>query len=250
MRLVRDARDVELPHDRQHRPRARSHVRPKHTVPAPRARHLLHRTAKVVMTLEHSPDPFAPLALSVLLDLRVTATQRVRRRQVRPHLRGLLGRRREYACGHLLARGSCAHRGLSGVGVCSRKLPPTSKGLASSSPHATQPPDITPLRLVAMEPHPCGFGAQACSDCTALGLACVPPLEGEQGGVCGALDAGASPDGAPTCGPATCGGCCASGVCVSGTAPAECGSHGLALLSQVRVVRGGERTRIADESCG
>jgi hypothetical protein len=84
-------------------------------------------------------------------------------------------------------------------------------------------PGLTPIA--------CGFGAQSCDDCNALGLACVPPLTGEQGGVCGVLDAGASPDGAPACGPATCGGCCASGVCVSGTATAECGSHGQACVS-------------------
>jgi hypothetical protein len=74
----------------------------------------------------------------------------------------------------------------------------------------------------------CGFGGQSCTDCTGLGLACVSPMAGESGGVCGVLDAGTTTDGAPACGPANCLGCCAGSVCVAGTTNASCGSHGLA----------------------
>jgi hypothetical protein len=73
----------------------------------------------------------------------------------------------------------------------------------------------------------CGFGGQACTDCTAIGLDCIVSLS-DGGGACGSSDAGSIPDGAPACGPETCVGCCAGGVCVAGTASASCGSHGLA----------------------
>jgi hypothetical protein len=74
----------------------------------------------------------------------------------------------------------------------------------------------------------CGFGGQACTDCTAIGLDCVSALSGSGGGVCGPSDAGLPPDGAPACGATTCAGCCAGGVCAAGTAIGSCGSHGLA----------------------
>jgi hypothetical protein len=74
----------------------------------------------------------------------------------------------------------------------------------------------------------CGFGGQACTDCTMLGLDCVSPMAGVTGGVCGSLEAGTTADGAPACGPATCVGCCAGSLCVAGTTNASCGSHGLA----------------------
>jgi hypothetical protein len=75
----------------------------------------------------------------------------------------------------------------------------------------------------------CGFGGQACTDCTAIGLDCVISLSAG-GGVCGISDAGLLADGAPACGPSNCAGCCLAGTCVAGTATGSCGSHGLACL--------------------
>jgi hypothetical protein len=82
--------------------------------------------------------------------------------------------------------------------------------------------------LAGTSPTTCGFGGQACTDCTALGLDCVPAIAGNTGGVCGSLDAGTTPDGSTACGPANCAGCCPGGMCVSGTTGGECGSHGQA----------------------
>ncbi len=71
----------------------------------------------------------------------------------------------------------------------------------------------------------CGFGGQACSDCTALGGDCSPSTN-DAGGACGPVPPS---DGGPfPCGPANCAGCCAAGFCLPGTAPDACGSHGLA----------------------
>ena len=78
-------------------------------------------------------------------------------------------------------------------------------------------------------PTACGFGGQACIDCTAVGFDCIPPLSGETGGACGALVAGPG-DGGMNCGPANCVGCCAASVCLPGTSNDDCGSHGLACL--------------------
>jgi hypothetical protein len=72
----------------------------------------------------------------------------------------------------------------------------------------------------------CGFAGQACTDCTAIELTCIPSLDGGTGGTCGSVDDGGS-DGA-VCGPATCPGCCEAGMCLPGTAANDCGSHGLA----------------------
>jgi hypothetical protein len=85
--------------------------------------------------------------------------------------------------------------------------------------------------MPGVSPTACGFGAQACTDCKALGLDCVPALAGEQGGACGALDAGTSSDGGSLCGPSTCTGCCAGTTCVAGTSAMACGSHGQACVA-------------------
>ena len=87
--------------------------------------------------------------------------------------------------------------------------------------------DGTGCRL-GTAPTACGFGAQACTDCTALGLVCVPALDGGGGGICGVGDAGQTSEGGSPCGPSNCAGCCAGNFCVPGTTSGSCGSHGQA----------------------
>jgi hypothetical protein len=82
--------------------------------------------------------------------------------------------------------------------------------------------------MPGVSPTACGFGAQACTDCKALGVDCVLPLEGEQGGACGIPDAGVASDGGSLCGPSTCTGCCSGTTCIAGTSAMACGSHGQA----------------------